>query len=125
MFPVSSRTVHTLQSRHISWEFAPGRCRHKSEQWFQKHVFFSRRTFSYSPIAWNVTVACVGDRAVGFLRQRHECDVGWAVGQENLGEKTWHTNIFYRCLFLAPVPCIMARYHRQKEYAAFIVKSAP
>ena len=87
MFPVSSRTIHTLQSRHISWEFAPGRCRHKSEQRFQKHVFFSRRTFSYSPIAWNVTVACVGDRAVGFLRQRHECDVGWAVGQENLGEK--------------------------------------
>ena len=34
MFPVSSRTVHTLQSRHISWEFAPGRCRHKSEQRF-------------------------------------------------------------------------------------------
>ena len=119
MFPVSSRTIHTLQSRHISWEFAPGRCRHKSEQRFQKHVFFSRRTFSYSPIAWNVTVACVGDRAVGFLRQRHECDVGWGVGQENLGEKTWHTNIFDRCLFLAPVPCIMARYHGQKNMPPF------
>ena len=87
--------------------------------WAKVSKTFSRRTFFYSPIAWNVTVACVGDRAVGFLRQRHECDVGWGVGQENLGERTWQTNIFDRCLFLAPVPCIMARYHRQKEYAAF------
>ena len=43
----------------------------------------------YPPIAWNVSMACVGDWTVRFLGQRHKCYVGWGVGQENLEERKY------------------------------------
>lgn len=43
----------------------------------------------YPPVAWNVSMACVGDWTVRFLGQRHKCYVGWGVGQENLEENKY------------------------------------